>query len=42
LWTAKGNEKDGYTIQKTKLTDEQYNAVIKDINKKGNNGKNKK
>ena len=41
LWTAKGNEENGYTIQRTKLTDEQYKSVINEINKKGNNGKDK-
>lgn len=42
LWTMSGNDKTGYTIQKTKLTDAQYKAAIQEINKKGNDGLNKK
>ncbi len=41
LWTAKPNEYGGYTIEKNKLTDEQYNAAIKEIDRKGENGLNK-
>jgi hypothetical protein len=40
LWTASGNAKDGFTIQKTKLTMDQYNAAIKEIDKKGQDGLN--
>jgi len=42
LWTMSGSEKTSYTIQKTKLTDAQYKAAIQEINKKGNDGHNKK
>ena len=40
LWTVSGNETDGYSIQKTKITREQYNSAVREINKKGNNGLN--
>ena len=41
LWTASLNKDGSATIEKTKITREQYNAAIIEINKKGNNGLNK-
>jgi hypothetical protein len=41
LWTVSGNAKQGYSIQKSKISQEQYNAAIQEINKKGENGLNK-
>ena len=35
LWVAN----DDYGVQKIKLTQEQYDAAIRELNKKGNNGK---
>lgn len=40
LWTAKHNDDGSYTIAKTRITTEQYNAAINEINKKGENGLN--
>ena len=40
LWTAK-KDKDGYHIEKSKITKEQYDNIIQELNKKGENGKNK-
>ena len=34
LWTVKGDAKNGFTIQKTKLTKAQYDAAIAETNKK--------
>ena len=36
-----GNDKDGYKIQKTKLTKSQYETTMKEIDKKGQDGMNK-
>jgi RHS repeat-associated protein len=41
LYTMTGNDKDGYKIQKTKLTKDQYETAIKEIDKKGQDGMNK-
>ena len=41
LYTMAGNDKDGYKIQKTKLTKSQYETTIKEIDKKGQDGMNK-
>ena len=41
LWTASKDKNGNISIQKTKITKEQYNAAIKEINKKGDNGLNK-
>ena len=38
LWTARGNEKDGYKLVRTKITEDQYKSAIIEINKKGENG----
>ena len=39
--TMAGNKTDGYKIQKTKLTKSQYETAMKEIDKKGQDGKNK-
>src|SRR6218665_1916794 len=41
LYTMAGNKTDGYKIQKTKLTKSQYETAMKEIDKKGQDGKNK-
>lgn len=38
LWTVTGNDKNGYTPKRTKISSEQYKAAIMEINKKGENG----
>ena len=40
LWTAEHNDDGSYTVVKTRISTEQYNAAIKEINKKGENGLN--
>ncbi|MDR2650859.1 MAG: hypothetical protein LBC68_00895 [Prevotellaceae bacterium] len=41
LWTVSGNKKDGYTIQRTTITNEQYEAALREINKKNETGRNR-
>jgi RHS repeat-associated protein len=41
LWTVSGNKKDGYTIQRTAITNEQYEAAIREINRKNETGRNR-
>ena len=38
LWTVSGSDKTGYKVQKTRLTQDQYNAALKEIRTKGKNG----
>ena len=38
LWTVSKNDKGDYSLQKTKITNVQYQEAIKEINKKGENG----
>jgi hypothetical protein len=40
LWTASKNKDGSISIQKNKITQEQYKAAIQEINKKGENGLN--
>ena len=40
LWTTSKNKDGSVSIQKTKITKDQYNAAIKEINQKNNNGLN--
>ena len=42
LWMATGNDKDGYSIKKVKLTKKSYNKALKEIEKAGENGLHKK
>lgn len=41
LWTVSGSNKIGYQVQKTRLTQDQYHAALKEIMTKGENGLNK-
>jgi hypothetical protein len=41
LYAMTGNDKDGYKVQKTKLTKSQYETALKEIDKKGQDGMNK-
>ena len=41
LWTTSQNKDGSISIKKTKITKEQYEAAIKEINKKGDNGLNR-
>jgi len=41
LWTASENKNGTVSIQKTRITKAQYDAAIREINKKGENGLNK-
>lgn len=38
LWCVTGNAKDGYSVQKSKLSQSQYNTALQVIMTKGNNG----
>jgi RHS repeat-associated protein len=38
LWTTSQNKDGSVSIQRTRITKEQYNDAINEINKKGNNG----
>jgi hypothetical protein len=40
LWTVSGSDEEGYSLHKTRIYSDQYNAAIKEINKKGENGLN--
>ncbi|MDR0971051.1 MAG: RHS repeat-associated core domain-containing protein, partial [Bacteroidales bacterium] len=40
LWTVRDNGNNVFSIEKTKISKEQRDAAIKEIDKKGNNGKN--
>ena len=38
LWVVIGNKKDGYTVQKSKLTQEQYDRALRVVETRGDNG----
>jgi hypothetical protein len=40
LWTVSGNDKTGYKVQKTRLSQEQYNNALKVLRTKSENGLN--
>ena len=40
LWTTSKNKEGTFSIQKTRITKEQYDAAMTEIDKKGNNGLN--
>ena len=41
LWTASENKEGGISIQRTRLTEEQYNSAIEEIRRKNENGMNR-
>ena len=40
LWTISGNKKTGYNVEKTKLSQEEYNNALEVLKTKGENGLN--